>query len=153
MKKILLFTSLIFLNTLAFARDYEQKTGSCSFWVTEQDMFNAETNLPFNVQLDYILAFDAQTDELLGSRAETRRQVNATTPVSVAELEEIMKGFKFVDNNGDVQVNMNITGAKLTRLFIYAGAYRLSFNKKTFSDVNATLKLNQNYRLQAHLPP
>jgi hypothetical protein len=154
--KTLLIGALTLISSFNLqAAEYVRKKGSCIITVTESDLFNEESMLPFKLKADFVLAFDKQSKKLLAHKLTLREELTATTPVDVIELEPLKKSFKFKTKglNKPLYYQFSVGDSEvLSKLFLYAGSYRAA--GLDFPSVSSSkIQIGESVKLQSHLPP
>ena len=145
---LIAFISL--MSPILEAREYVQKNVVCRFYGTEQDVFNKERELPFDLVGEYIFGIDAKTNEVLAVRGMSRPRINATSAFNQGELDTIINKLGFDNKVG----NISLSSEELKKLITYFGDYRAQVNEHELPAVNGRLEVGkQRLRLQSHLPP
>ena len=141
---------LIFLDftEIAGAREYDQKRVNCRIYGTEQDVYNGERELPFDLNAEYIFGLDKNTREVLAVRGMSRPRINATSQLNQEELDQLINKLGFDNNIGKI----SLSSEDVKKLLTYFGDYRALFNEHELPAVEGRLEIGKTrMRLQSHL--
>lgn len=149
-KKLFLLVLVAASLSNAFGARYKQEKGFCHFYGTEQDLFNGEKQLDFDLEVEYILAFNAESGEFLASRQSAIRDIQATTPVSIGELQDVASRIEFT---ADGEVVVDFDSNDVNSLMKYMGAYIISANGLSMPGVSGMFSVGSEQCLQSHQEP
>ncbi|MBT3585976.1 MAG: hypothetical protein HN509_13805 [Halobacteriovoraceae bacterium] len=150
MKCLILLGLVMAFSPALQAREYYQKKINCRFYATEQDVYNKEKELPFDLKAEYIFGLDSDTHEVLAVRGVSRPRINATSNFSQEELDKIINKLGFDNTIGKIALDSD----EIKKLITYFGDYRALVNEHQLPAVEGQLEVGrQKVKLQSHQAP